>query len=351
MPAAIDPEALLREMLGTPSLSGQEQAISALLVRRMSEIPGMRAWRDEAGNAVGVLGEGPEDIVLLGHMDTVPGDIPVRREGDLLYGRGAVDAKGPLATFISAVAQAGPQPGKRIVIIGAVEEEAPSSAGARHIAGRYRPAAAIIGEPSDWDRVTLGYKGSLVAQYTVARAGEHSSGPNANAAEKAVDFWIRARDHAARWNGGQPRSFATLDPALRAIWSEDDGLFNHATALLSYRVPLECSIAELKGDMQTWSDEGQLTIVSAEEPFKAERNTALVRAFLEAIRQEDGKPRFALKHGTSDMNIVGPAWGCPMVAYGPGDSNLDHTPHEHISLAEYRRAIAVLSRVLVTLAQ
>ncbi len=50
------------------------------------------------------------------------------------------------------------------------------------------------------------------------------------------------------------------------------------------------------------------------------------------------------------MNIVGPAWGCPIVAYGPGDSSLDHTPQEHIELAEFRRAIDVLARALAILA-
>ncbi|HSB81098.1 MAG TPA: acetyl-lysine deacetylase, partial [Candidatus Methylomirabilis sp.] len=50
--------------------------------------------------------------------------------------------------------------------------------------------------------------------------------------------------------------------------------------------------------------------------------------------------------GTSDMNVVGPAWNCPILAYGPGDSSQDHTPHEHLDLAEYHRAISVLTRVL-----
>ncbi len=44
--------------------------------------------------------------------------------------------------------------------------------------------------------------------------------------------------------------------------------------------------------------------------------------------------------------MVGPAWNCPMVAYGPGDSRLDHTPDEHLDLAEYHQAIAILSRAL-----
>lgn len=341
-----DPVGLLREMLATPSFSGQEEALAELLVRRMNEMPGFRAWRDEAGNAIGIVGDGPQEIILLGHMDTAPGYIPVRQEGDLLYGRGAVDAKGPLAAFISALAMVGPQPGKRFVLIGAVEEECPTSRGARHVAGRYRPLAAIIGEPSDWDRVTLGYKGTLTVRYTIEQEAGHTSGPDQSAAEKVVEFWWRFREYAQRRNGEQPRSFETLDPSLREIQSESDGLRDKASAVLSYRVPLGCSLEELKAQIMLWRGEGQIAFLNEEVPFKAERNTPLVRAFLQAIREEGGRPRFALKQGTSDMNIVGPAWGCPIVAYGPGDSALDHTPHEHISLTEYHAAIRTLARVL-----
>ena len=67
---------------------------------------------------------------------------------------------------------------------------------------------------------------------------------------------------------------------------------------------------------------------------------------LRAIRAEGGRPRFKLKTGTADMNIVGLAWGCPIVAYGPGDSSLDHTPDEHIEIDEYLRGIDVLTRAL-----
>ncbi|MBV9788133.1 MAG: acetyl-lysine deacetylase, partial [Chloroflexi bacterium] len=40
------------------------------------------------------------------------------------------------------------------------------------------------------------------------------------------------------------------------------------------------------------------------------------------------------------------AWRCPIVAYGPGDAALDHTPDEHIVLEEYLRAIRVLEMAL-----
>lgn len=46
------------------------------------------------------------------------------------------------------------------------------------------------------------------------------------------------------------------------------------------------------------------------------------------------------------MNVVAPVWDVPMVAYGPGDSALDHTPDEHVELAELERAVGVLEGVL-----
>ena len=51
------------------------------------------------------------------------------------------------------------------------------------------------------------------------------------------------------------------------------------------------------------------------------------------------------------MNVVGPTWGANIVAYGPGDSRLDHTPQEHILIEEYLHAIDVLESVLRDLAR
>jgi len=82
------------------------------------------------------------------------------------------------------------------------------------------------------------------------------------------------------------------------------------------------------------------------QPFKADRRTPLVRSLLREIRKEGLEPTFKLKTGTSDMNVVGPAWQCPIVAYGPGDSRLDHTAEEHINIQDYLKSISILTRVL-----
>lgn len=115
---------------------------------------------------------------------------------------------------------------------------------------------------------------------------------------------------------------------------------------IGMRVPVGLTIAQVEHQVARFANGAQISFSSEEEAFRADKNNALVRAFLGAIRDVGGKPAFTLKTGTADMNIVGPVWGCPIVAYGPGDSALDHTPNEHLVLAEYERAIDVLARVL-----
>src|SRR6185436_19573578 len=129
------------------SPSGQERGAVEWLVARMRTL-GYDAFVDEAGNTVGVMGQGPRQVVLLGHIDTVPGEIAVRRDAipphEVLYGRGSVDAKGPLACFVDAVARVGVRDGWRFVVIGAMEEERDSD-GARFVATQYHPDFAVIG--------------------------------------------------------------------------------------------------------------------------------------------------------------------------------------------------------------
>ena len=96
----VDVAELLTAMLSVPSPSGHEDAMASLLVSRLLRA-GFDADIDSAGNVVATWGDGPETVALVGHIDTVPGQIDVRREGDLLHGRGAVDAKGPLAIAIT----------------------------------------------------------------------------------------------------------------------------------------------------------------------------------------------------------------------------------------------------------
>lgn len=348
----MDEVAFLEQLISIPSPSGEEDAVGEYLVEQMTGL-GFQARRDEVGNAIGVWGDpqAEREIVLLGHMDTVPGDILVRRRGSLLYGRGAVDAKGPLAAFVLATAQAAPKLRKtRVVVIGAVEEEA-NGEGGRYIARTMgAPDFAIIGEPSHWEGITLGYKGRLCVDYRLVQPGRHDAGDQIGPAERAVTFWNQIMDYAEKRNQGRSERFNTLDPALREFRTFSNGLNEGVEMNIVLRLPPDFVPDVLKRNMELWRDGAGLSYSPLDLPFQSEKNTPLVRAMLRAIRAEGGRPRFKLKTGTSDMNTVGPVWGCPIAAYGPGDAALDHTPDEHIDVREYKRAIGVLARALETLA-
>jgi LysW-gamma-L-lysine carboxypeptidase len=336
---------LLRDLVSIYSPSTQEQVASIFLVEAMRARGYDEAFVDAAGNAVGIWGQGSREIVLLGHIDTVPGFLPVRQDGDILYGRGSVDAKGPLACFAAAVSRLPKDANCRCVVIGAVEEEAASSKGARYVVDQYQPEYCIIGEPSQWQCITLGYKGRLLIDYTLRSDMSHSAGQLPSAPEVAVDFWNNLVRRATVYNQERP-VFDMLDVSLRAINSSSNGIQEMVTQRLGLRLPLGYDIETLIAQLREEAVPAELQFFGYEVPHRSDKRNPLVKAFLKGIREAGGLPKFKVKTGTSDMNVVAPHWRCPIVAYGPGDSSFDHTPHEQTSLEEYCRAIDILHRTL-----
>ncbi|MDI3340128.1 MAG: [LysW]-lysine hydrolase [Sphaerobacter sp.] len=345
-PTSVQTAELLRELVRIPSPSGAEAPAVEWLCRQMAAL-GYHAAPDGAGNAVGTRGDGPREILLLGHIDTVPGHIPVEVVDGVLYGRGTVDAKGPLATFVVAGARAHLPPGVRLTVVGAVEEEVMSSRGARYlIETRPAPDAVIIGEPGGWDGVVLGYKGSVALEYRVTVPMAHSAGPAPTAAELAADYWYRLRTWCAEWSVGIDHAFHRVDPTLNALNSTSDGLVGAAVARIGLRLPPALSPEEAIQVATSLASTGEVAATVNAPAFQTDKRQPLVGTFLAAVRAHGGTPRLKLKTGTSDMNLVGPAWGCPILAYGPGDSKLDHTPEEHVPLAELERATAILTTAI-----
>ncbi len=310
---------------------------------------------DGVGNAVGSVGNGPVHVVLLGHIDTVPGQFPVRIEGDdLLYGRGSVDAKGPLATFVAAAARAnarGALDGLRVTVIGGVGEEA-HSPGANFLAETMpAPDACIIGEPGGWESVVLGYKGSMQMHYALEQPNAHGAGQQLPAPQIAAGVWNGIVVTCEAHNGGVTGVFDRVEPTLRGFASENDGLTQRASLVMNVRLPPSVMPTALWEELRAGVTAGTLSLYEPPMPaYRCEKNTPLVRSLLAGVRAGGGTPRFKVKTGTADMNVVGPVWQCQMAAYGPGDSALDHTPDEHLSLAEYGRAIDVLATALGELA-
>lgn len=335
---------LITELVKRYSPSEQESEAVNYLVAWMNA-NGFTASVDEAGNAVGVRGkaDAPNLLMLLGHIDTVPGEIAVRVEDGKLYGRGSVDAKGPLCTFASATAQAKIPENWRVMVVGAVEEETSSSKGARSIADHFTPTLCIIGEPSGADRITLGYKGRLVVEYTYTRTMTHTAHPEPSAGAVGIQFWNNLQKWADAENENFERQFDKILLNLRNIHTGSDGLYEHVQMTIGFRLPLRFTPGEVVEHISQYViPHSEIRVTGAEKAYISDKNSMLVRGMLATLRAQGKSPGFVYKTGTSDMNVVGAVWSCPMIAYGPGDSSLDHTPTEHLVLEEYEQAVDVV---------
>jgi LysW-gamma-L-lysine carboxypeptidase len=243
-PSDNDAIAFLERLVKIYSPSAREQPVAEAIVETMGRL-GYDAEIDTVGNAVGRMGRGDRHVLLLGHIDTVPGEIDVRRDGDLLYGRGTVDAKGPFATFVMAAARVGALPDTQVTVVGAVEEEAATSKGAYHVAKAYdRPDYVVIGEPSAWNRITIGYKGRLLIDYHLERPVSHTAGQARGVCEEAVDYWLEIVRSAEAYNRDKTGSFSTLDPSLRDMRSGSDGLQEWVDMHIGLRLPTGLDVDE-----------------------------------------------------------------------------------------------------------
>ena len=113
----------------TPSLG--EKPLAEFLADKCDDLGFEDIKIDEVGNLIARKGSGSPKVMLCGHMDTVPGKIKVRKEGDRLYGRGASDAKAPLMSMLFAAASVQNNNGT-VIFVGAVDEEG-NATGIKHL--------------------------------------------------------------------------------------------------------------------------------------------------------------------------------------------------------------------------
>jgi LysW-gamma-L-lysine carboxypeptidase len=327
---------LLVKLVRIPSVTDNERPCARQLAS-FFERHDREVWLDDIGN---VRAPADDAVLLTSHIDTVPGDIPVRveREDDeVLWGRGSVDAKGSLASMAAAAVETGAS------FVGVVGEEV-DSRGSRHVVETREdsPEAVINGEPSGWNGITLGYRGILGGTYLVTSESGHSSRPGNNAVQDAMDWWNRVEAEFDHDEFVPVFERVTCKPIDIRGGLSDDGLSVEARMDVQLRVPPKYTADEVRERADGCLEAGTVNWHDMVEPVMESPRTPLARAFRAAIRQQGGEPRLLRKTGTSDMNVFAQHWDGPIVSYGPGDSDLDHAPDEHLPLEHYDRAVEVL---------
>lgn len=344
--------------LYTPSLS--ERPMTEFLAEKCDDLGFHDIRIDGVGNVIATKGSGSPTTILCGHMDTVPGKIRVRRDGDILYGRGASDAKAPLMAMLFAAASACDGKGT-VIFVGAVDEEGNATGIKNLVKKRMNVDYAVFGEPSRLDQVTIAYKGRLAISLRVdVKDSSHASAPwlSKNAIEETAHFTSKLK------NALEARHADSRSMQMTAAITEIRGGSSHnvtpqeCTATMDIRIPVttNCKMIEEKiSDLvRSISEERDVevfySILDETEPFEAPHNSPLVRAFtLGIIECEGRRPTLIRKTGTGDMNVMGSRWGIPVITYGPGDPHASHTVNESVSVSEYLRGIEVIKKSLAHL--
>jgi putative selenium metabolism hydrolase len=207
--------AFAQKLVQTPSLSGGENQLAALLQAEMDKLGYDRVWIDEAGNVIGHISGGPgPSLMLNGHMDHVDAGDPAQWRyapfgaeihDNELWGRGAADMKGALAAMVYAggvIKRLGAVLPGDLYVSGVVQEEV-GGLGARHLARTLPVDRAVIGEASH-NHLRRGHRGRVELKAHFEGRAVHASMP---------DLGINPHFSLARFVGGLRTIPMASDPA------------------------------------------------------------------------------------------------------------------------------------------
>jgi len=346
---------VLLDALRIYSPTTQEGELAAFLTDKMDQLGYANPRIDRVGNAVGEIGTGRTRLLLCGHMDTVPGKLPVTKKEGRVYGRGAADAKSPLCALLLAGA-AMADSGIRTTFAGVTQEEGEGGGIEEMIRNGDAYDYAIFGEPSGANRITVGYRGRVSLYVTVKTAGGHAGSPWAqrSAFDEFAHLLSRVKDYekSKEVPGDHFRSLS-VSPTLVKAGVYHNVIPNQCEATLDLRLPPGMSSSKAVREIQhaaRQTDEGVQIDVRPGEPteaYQADTGSRLVRAFQRAIIiRLKARPSMVRKTGTGDMNTFAHKKQAECVTYGPGSSSTSHTDGEMVEVKDYLESIEVLKEAI-----
>jgi acetylornithine deacetylase len=317
---------LTKELMSIPSVSGDEEAVGFYLrdyLESLGWTVELQAVTENQNNVIAYLNERPR-VFLSTHMDTVPPFIAPTEDDEKIYGRGACDAKGIIASQVLAAEELRRQGVTDIGLLYTVEEEQ-SSTGAK--AANLHPLAAkceylINGEPTDND-LAIGSKGTFRLKIQTEGKAAHSAYPEEgeSAVEKLLDILgdiRRTRFPSDDFFGETTVNIGTIEGGLALNVIPPHAEAGIAVRLTTARAPVEARLEEIVGAR------GKIEVLSCSEPVKM----LSVEGFNQKV------VRF-----TTDIPHL-PNWGQPLLL-GAGSILVAHTKDEFVLKKDLETAVGL----------
>ena len=356
---------LLRKVLRIYSPSMREGELARFLLDEMNRLGYESVYMDEVGNVLGSVGGGESRLMYIGHMDTVPGELPYREESGYIYARGATDAKSALAAMVVAGASLRDEGLEDGLTVACIVDEEGSSTGFKHLLKKGIKAGYLVfGEPSGVEAVTIAYRGRVQLMLECRTRPGHAGSPWAfkNAVEKLYEFYrlLKRRVEEAAPRQEVSGRFYTVSTSI--TWIRGGEAANVIPGLCRAKVDVRLppgfkalevlKISRETAEEFTGRNPGVYVDVQAEEwsdAYEADRRSRLLMVLREAVKQVRGRyPKLLRKTGTGDMNLLAGS-GVEALTYGPGESMLSHTDRERIKIQDYLDSIKVYRLVALKL--
>ncbi len=338
-------QALLTQLVGTPSVSGQEQAI-ADQVQSLLQSWGAMVHR-QGNNLWMEVGTGAPRLLLNSHLDTVPACAGWETDpftptwaGDRLHGLGSNDAKGCVTALLCAfkqLLQAPPRQGT--VVLALTAEEETGGQGLRTILDQLGPLdAAVVGEPTALE-VCAAQRGLLMLK--VCAHGEAAHAAHAQLGDNAIHKAARdiAKLALMKFEGhaflGEARPQVTTIEGGRAKNQVPDA----CTYWVDLRTTPNLNHADVTQEIASLL-EGEVKVHSDRyHPKATDPSHPIVQAALQAA----GRKSPVGSVTTSDWAFLG---DIPAVKVGPGDTHRSHRPNEYVFLSEVEAGAAFYAGVV-----
>ena len=226
---------LAKQLININSVSGNEKSIGDFLFRRLSKNFDARKQHISKNRFNVIAKKGRPEIILNIHMDTVPGYVKVREVNGRLYGRGAVDAKGPMAAMIMAGERAAKEGLKNFWLVFDAGEETDLSGIKKALTEIPRAGLIIIGEPTNM-KLRVAQKGILEFKIKVKGRAAHSSMPEKGecAITKLIDVIAMLKKIKPSEDGLLGRT--TMNIGLIKGGTASNVVPDYAEAVISYRM-------------------------------------------------------------------------------------------------------------------
>jgi len=332
------------------SVSGNEKEIADAVEAALRPLDHLKVTRD--GHTVIArtnLGR-PERVVLAGHLDTVPltdpPNLPIRREGENLVGRGACDMKGGLAVQLR-LAAALSEPTRDITYVFYDCEEVDRERNGLARVARDHPELlqadfAVLLEPTD-GAVEGGCKGTLRVEVRAKGRAAHSARPwnGRNAIHEAATILGRLVAY-------QPRTIEVdgleYHEALNAVGIRGGVAGNiipdECVVTVNYRFAPNVSGDDALAHVRELFEGYAVELKDTAEGARPGLHLPAAKAFVASL----GVPVHA-KEGWTDVALFSEL-SIPAVNFGPGDPNWAHHDHELVPVHQLVDAEAAMLRWL-----